>query len=168
MRIFSDLPASMKFICCVFSSKSVTPIWSSRFSKPSITAFDKVPPFVSKVSCTLPFFSTICWLVPESAEKNKAVESARAASAFAFCAASFSFCCLAALSLMAAAILSCFRAASISSADGWLYQLNPIRTNAMRTKPMIVSLFIYLLLFVYIRDKSRCKITKKMGILCNL
>ena len=46
------------------------------------------------------------------------------------------------------AILSCLRAASISSAEGWLYQLNPIRTNAMRTKPIRVSLFIYFC-FIY-------------------
>ena len=78
-------------------------------------AFEMVPPLVLKVSSTLSFFNTTDWLVPESAAKKSAEESALAAdSAWALRAASLSFCCLAALSLMAAAILSCLRAASIS------------------------------------------------------
>ena len=159
--MFSDLPASMKFICWVFSSKSVTSIPSSRFSNPLMMALVSVPPLVLSVSSTLLFFRTIGWLLPESAEKNSAEESALAASACAFWAASFNFCCLAAFSLMAAAILSCLRAASISSAEGWLYQLNPIRTSAMRTKPMIVSLFIYLSYYLMYAINQGAKLRKK-------
>ena len=108
-----------------------------------MTALLMVPPLVLKVNSTFPFFSVTFWLVPFRAEKNRAVESPlAAASALALRAASSASCCLAALSLMAAAMLSCLRAASISSAEGWLYQLNPIRTRAMRTNPIIVSLFI--------------------------
>ena len=141
--MFSDLPANMKFICWVFSSKRVTSILLSRSSKPLMTAFEMVPPLVLKVSSTLSFLRMTGWLVPLRAEKKMAVESSViSASACALRSASLAFCCLTALSLMAAAILSCFRAASISSAEGWLYQLNPINTKAMSTNPIMVSLFI--------------------------
>ena len=149
VMMFSDLPDNMKFICWVFSSKSVTFILLSRSSNPLMIALLMVPPLVLKVSSTLSFFSTMGWLVPLSAEKKRAVESPLASSsAWALRAASSAFCFFAALSLMAAAILSCLRAASISSAEGWLYQLNPIRTNAIRMKPIKVSLFIYFC-FIY-------------------
>ena len=64
VMMFSDLPANIKFICWVFSSNRVTPIWSFRFSKFLITALASVPPFVLKVSSTLSFFRTTGWFLP--------------------------------------------------------------------------------------------------------
>ena len=152
VMMFSDFPANMKFICWVLPSKSVRSILSSLSSKPLMMAFEMVPPLVSKVNSTFSFFSTICWLLPLSAEKKSAVESPwAAASACALRAASSAFCFLAAFSLMTAAMLSSLRWASICSADGWLYQLKPMRTSAINTNPIIVSLFIFLVFIFYFK-----------------
>ena len=50
--------------------------------------------------------------------------------------------CLAANSFFACAIESCTKAARCSSAEGWLYQLNPMRTTAISKNPMMLFLSI--------------------------
>ena len=152
--MLSCLPANMKLRFWSCASKSVTSFEPSMLLKFLMTALRMTPPFVSSVNCNLSFFSTTCCEVPLRAERKRAVVStaelsatvaccfaARAASSWAFLACSF----------MTVSIESCFLAASICSAEGWFHQLNPISTIAIRTKPIMVSLFIAFFIFLHFK-----------------